>query len=176
MDAEERLAAYAALVRSWAPRLNLVSVEDLERLEQRHIDDSLRAAPILEECPDGPCVDVGSGAGLPGIPLAIASPGRRWRLIEPRKKRVAFLEEVIRRLGLGNVTVHQITAAQAERTWAGAHAFATARALAEPARAAEMLLPLVGPGGLVAVFLGEHSRLPPGAEEWQKGLAIVRVR
>ncbi|MGH2757021.1 MAG: RsmG family class I SAM-dependent methyltransferase, partial [Actinomycetota bacterium] len=65
-----KLAAYAALVRTWANRLDLVAPGDLDRFEERHIADSLRLLPLLERLPEGPCVDVGSGAGLPGIPLA----------------------------------------------------------------------------------------------------------
>ncbi|MFP5297699.1 MAG: RsmG family class I SAM-dependent methyltransferase, partial [Actinomycetota bacterium] len=95
---------------------------------------------------------------------------------EPRHKRVAFLEEVVRQLGLVNVSVHRATASEAVQAWGAGHALATARALAAPEQALQMLQPLVAPGGSAVVFLGEHSRLPAGAEEWEKGLAIVRVR
>lgn len=175
MDRSEKLARYAALVRAWAGRLNLVSSADLPRLEERHLEDSLRALPLVDEAPEGPCVDVGSGAGLPGIPLAICRPQRSWRLIEPRRQRVAFLEEVVRSLELPNVTVHALTAEAAARRWPQRHSLGVARALASPERAIELVGPLVAPEGIVTVFLGEHSRLPPGAQEWAEGLAIVRT-
>jgi 16S rRNA (guanine527-N7)-methyltransferase len=170
------LRAYRELVTTWAPRLDLVSPGDLERFAQRHIEDSLRAEPLLDEVPPGPCADVGSGAGLPGIPLAIASPDRLWRLLEPKRRRAAFLEEAVRELGL-RCEVIAITAREAARDsgLVGSHSLVTARALAQPAHAFDLVMQLVRPGGLAAVFLGEHAKLPEMAEEWEPGLAIIRA-
>lgn len=171
------LERYAEMVRAYATRLNLVSIHDLDRLEQRHIQDSLRLLPLLEGLPEGPCADVGSGAGLPGIPLAIAGPDRLWRLVEPRRKRSAFLEEVVRELGLDNVEVVALTTeeAAADDRYAATHICATARALAAPGAALGMILPLVRVGGVAATFLGEHAAAPDGSELWSEGVAIVRV-
>ena len=172
---DESLRAYAALVREWAPRLDLVSPRDLERFEERHVEDSLRAAPLLDELPDGPCVDVGSGAGLPGIPLAIARPDRRWTLLEPRQRRAAFLEEAVRKLGL-DCEVIAVTAEQAARDerLAGSHVLATARAVAAPAEVRKLCEPLLAPGGATLVFSGAGTEAPPDAEEWASGLTIMR--
>jgi 16S rRNA (guanine527-N7)-methyltransferase len=169
------LAAYAALVRKWAPRLDLVSPGDLDRFEIRHVEDCLRAAPLLDELPEGPCVDVGSGAGLPGIPLAIADPGRSWTLVEPRHRRAAFLEEVVRSLGLG-CTVVAATAEDcaADDSLAGAHVLATARAVAEPEAVRRLTEPLLGTGGVTLVFTGRGTAAPGDAEEWAPGLTIMR--
>ena len=171
----ERLSAYAELVRSWAPKLDLISDRDLGQLEERHIADSLKALPLLEELPPGPAVDVGSGAGLPGIPLAIAGT-RPWRLLEPRRRRSAFLEEVVRELEL-DCEVLAMTAEEAagESRLGGAHVFGSARALAAPARALELVRPLVRPGGAVGLWVGEKAQLPSEAEVPVAGLAIVRV-
>jgi 16S rRNA (guanine527-N7)-methyltransferase len=171
---EQKIHDYAELVREWSSRLDLISPGDLDRFEERHIEDSLRLLPLLDELPPGPCVDVGSGAGLPGIPLAICS-DRHWRLLEPRKKRAAFLEEVVRELDL-DCTVLATTAEQAagDTSLAEAHALATARALAEPDAAVALLAPLVAPGGMAALFVGERSHPPAGSEPWQPGIAIVR--
>jgi 16S rRNA (guanine527-N7)-methyltransferase len=174
LTADPRLAAYVELVRSYAPRLDLVSPHDLDRFYERHVADSLRLAPLLDELSPGPAVDVGSGAGLPGIPLAVVSPGREWRLLEPRRRRAAFLEEVVRELELG-CEVLTVAAEEAARDprLASAHALATARALAPPERTLELLLPLVAPGGAGAIFLGS-GRPPPQSRLWREGLAIVR--
>jgi 16S rRNA (guanine527-N7)-methyltransferase len=172
---EELLAAYAVLIRRWAPRLDLVSPGDLDRLEERHIADSIRAAPLLDELPHGPCVDVGSGGGFPGIPLAIVRPDRRWRLIEPRTRRAAFLEEVTRELGLDCEVVPATAQEAAGRPdLRGAHVLATARALAAPAAVPELTRPLLRPGGVTLVFTGDAARLPAGAEERGPGLTIIR--
>ncbi|MGH2694478.1 MAG: 16S rRNA (guanine(527)-N(7))-methyltransferase RsmG, partial [Actinomycetota bacterium] len=127
-------SAYAELVRAWGSRLGLVSERDLDRFRERHIEDSLRLLPLLDSLPVGPAVDVGSGAGLPGIPLAISRPQREWRLLEPRRRRSAFLEEVVRELALDNCEVVIATAQEAARDprLARAHVLATARALTPP--------------------------------------------
>ena len=171
---EERLAAYQALLVRWAPRIDLVAPNDLGRLRQRHIDDSLRAAPLIATEPPGPCIDVGSGAGLPGIPLALAT-GRPWRLLEPRRLRAGFLEECVRELDLGDCEVVRMTAAEAAAgALRDAHRVATARALAPPPRAAEMCLPLVAPGGRALIFVGAGAEMPRDAEEVGPGLITIR--
>jgi len=175
MPDQGKLAAYADLVRFWAPRLDLISPGDLDGFEERHVADSLRLLPLIAKLPPGPCVDVGSGAGLPGIPLAIAS-SRHWRLLEPRHKRAGFLEEVVRELGL-DCEVLAITAEEAaQRTdLRGAHALATARAVASPGAALDLLLPLVAPGGKAVVFVGKGAEIPVNAEEWAPGIATMPV-
>jgi 16S rRNA (guanine527-N7)-methyltransferase len=176
-EPSEQLRTYADLVRRWAPRVDLVSPGDLERLEDRHVQDSLRLVPLLDELPPGPCADVGSGAGFPGVPLAIARPERTWTLIEPRQRRAAFLEEVVRELAL-EARVVATTAEQCaeDESLRGRHVLATARALTddydEVARLAD---PLLAPDGVVAVFKGAgHRRVPARAEEWAPGLLIMR--
>lgn len=169
------LRAYAALVRAWAPRLDLVSPGDLDRFEERHIEDSLRAAPLLDELSNGPCVDVGSGAGLPGIPLAIARPGRHWTLVEPRRRRAAFLEEAVRELGLDcDVVAGTAEEAALDLALAGAHVLATARAVAEPEVVRRLAEPLLKPGGVTLVFTGANARAPADADPWAPGLTIMR--
>ncbi len=94
-----RLAAYAALLDRWARVHNLVRYRDEAELVQRHLLDALAGVPHLPE-PEGLLIDVGSGAGLPGIPLLLARPGWRGVLVEPRQKRWAFLRTAVRELGL----------------------------------------------------------------------------
>ena len=172
---DARLTAFSELVAQWAPRLNLVSPGDLERLRERHIDDSLRIEPLLREVPPGSVVDVGSGAGFPGIPLAIAAPERHFRLLEPRTARAAFLEEAVRLLDL-DCEVLLLRAEDAARHpgLRRAHALSVARAVAPPSRTFELLAPLTARGGTSVVFLGSSAPLPPGSVEWRSGLAIVR--
>lgn len=171
---EERLAAYEALLAAWAPRFDLIAPGDLGRLRERHIDDSLRALPLLGSLPEGPCIDVGSGAGLPGVPLAIAS-GRPWRFLEPRAKRAAFLEEVCRELELQEC---EVIARSAERVSEDprlrrGHAAATARALAAPARALELCAPFVAAGGVVVLFVGRNAEIRREADEVEPGLITI---
>lgn len=93
-----RMVRYAELLETWSARHNLVHFADRRELVDRHLLDALSGARLLEG--KGVVLDVGSGAGLPGVPLLIVRP--RWRgvLLEPRQKRWAFLKLVIRELGL----------------------------------------------------------------------------
>ena len=172
---EELLTAYERLLQAWAPRFDLIAPGDLSRIRERHIDDSLRALPLLEAYPAGPCIDVGSGAGLPGVPLAIAS-GRLWRLLEPRRRRAAFLEEVLRELGLSHCEVVARSAEQAavDPGLAARHAVATARALAAPAQAAALCRPLLAPTGAAVIYVGQKAEIPREAEEVVPGLITIR--
>jgi 16S rRNA (guanine527-N7)-methyltransferase len=102
-DPLDGLAAYEVILRERAVPRGFVSAGDIDRLWERHIRDSLRALP---ELPRGARIaDLGSGAGLPGVPLAIAAPSCSFSLIEVRRGRAAFLELVVDALGLGNVEV-----------------------------------------------------------------------
>ncbi len=168
----DRLAHYAALIRRFAPTVDLISPGDIDRLEERHLEDSLRALPFVAGAGPGPAVDVGSGAGLPGIPLAISDPGRQWRLLEPRRRRAAFLEEAVRELDLANVEVVADTAAGAAARFGPTHAVAVARAVAPPARALALLRPLVVPRGTLLLFVGSSENAMKDAEV-APGLVMV---
>lgn len=163
------------MLKEWAPRLDLVAPGDLDRFEERHIRDSLRLLPLLDEIPDGAAVDVGSGAGLPGIPLAIHT-NRLWRLIEPRRRRAAFLEEAVRTLELNcEVIMASAEEAAGDPKMGAAHALGVARALAQPSVAAALVRPLVQPGGVVAIFLGANAEVPAEFRLREPGLAIFEV-
>jgi len=92
------LVRYAELLEHWSARHNLVRFADRRELVERHVLDSLAASPLPSD--GGLLLDVGSGAGLPGIPLLVANVGWEGILLEPRQKRWAFLRLVIRELGL----------------------------------------------------------------------------
>ena len=101
-EAVARLGAYLTLLERWNRAYNLTAVRDPEARVVRHVLDSLSILPWLE----GPRVlDVGSGAGLPGIPLAIARPEQGFCLLDSNGKRTRFLTQVAAELRLGNVAV-----------------------------------------------------------------------
>ncbi len=97
---------YAALLRQWNPKINLVSPTTLPHLEERHLLDCAQLAPHLPA--NGPLeiLDVGSGAGLPGLVLAILAPQHRFTLAERDQRKAAFLHTAIHSMGLANVKVH----------------------------------------------------------------------
>jgi 16S rRNA (guanine527-N7)-methyltransferase len=115
------------------------------------LDDALRAVPLLEQLP-GAVVDVGSGGGAPGVPLAASLPGRSFTLLEAERRKCAFLEEVTR--PLDNVTV---VWGRAEEQPTDTFGVALAKALAKPPVAAELCLPLVAPGGAAVLWLADSA-------------------
>ncbi|HET6792288.1 MAG TPA: RsmG family class I SAM-dependent methyltransferase [Actinomycetota bacterium] len=98
------LEAFESLLAAHAIPRGMVASSDRDHLRERHVLDSLRAVPHLGSV-KGPVVDLGSGAGLPGIPVAVARPDLLLTLVEPRQLRVAFLELAVERLSLSNVRV-----------------------------------------------------------------------
>ena len=101
----ERLRRYEALLDERGAPLGVVSRADVPHLWARHVQDSLRALPLLPS-EAGRICDLGSGGGLPGIPLAIARPDLEATLTEPRRLRAAFLELVVESVPVPNATVH----------------------------------------------------------------------
>lgn len=103
-----RLLRYASLVRERNARVNLVSRRDTDRVVSYHIVDSLASARFLGT--DARVCDIGTGAGLPGIPLAIARPDVRMTLVDSTAKKCLFLEEAVRGLKLRNAAVESVRA------------------------------------------------------------------
>ncbi len=99
---QNRLLAYLALLDKWNRVYNLTAIRDSEHMLRQHLFDSLAVLPYVDAAS---VLDVGSGAGLPGIPLAIARPSLAVTLLEASQKKVAFLRQAVIELGLRNVTV-----------------------------------------------------------------------
>ena len=106
--ARERLLDYVALLVKWNRTYNLTAIRDPLAMVAHHLLDSLVVLPHLPlAAAHGRIADAGSGAGLPGIPLAIARPGWRVALAESSQKKCAFLRQAAIELGLANVEVHE---------------------------------------------------------------------
>ena len=161
-----RLAQHAALIRHWGKLRNLVGAGDMEKLETRHIEDSLSLLAFLQAppLPDVPpknghrwqLVDVGSGAGFPGLPLAIARPDIHVTLVERSESKGRFLRQAVIELGLSNATV---CIADANTLAPGTFQVATARAVAPPPDVWPLLRRLLCPGG-VALLQARRALAP----------------
>lgn len=166
-----RFETYTALLLEWNGRMNLTAITEPKEIAVKHYVDSLsifRAA----ELPQGARVaDVGSGAGFPGIPLAIVRPDLHVVCLDSLNKRILFLQELCRRLGLGSVECRHIRAEEAGRQPALRERFdvATARAVGKMALLAEYCLPLVKPGGCFYAMKG-----PDGAAEAKEAAGAIR--
>ena len=144
-----QLDSYEVLLRERAVPLGLIADADLPRIRERHILDCLRAAALVK--PARSAYDLGSGAGLPGIPLAIAQPGLRLTLVEARRSRGAFLELAVDELELPDVSVF-VGRAEALDDQVD---LVVARAFADAARCWRLAEPLLRSGGRLLYFAGE---------------------
>lgn len=165
----EMLGAYLALLLASNDQINLTAVTDPDAAWRRHILDALTLFPMLAEVPDGAnLADVGSGGGLPGIPLAIVRPFLRVFLIESTGKKAEFLRQVAARLGLRNVRViedraerlaHRRTmpGPQGETPGRESYDAVCARAVGRLASLLELTVPLARIGAPVLLIKGEKA-------------------
>ncbi len=145
----ERLGLYGELVLAENRRFNLTGAKGAAEL-LGHLLDSLSVVPFVA----GPYVDVGSGAGLPAIPVLIAT-GVPTTLIESNRKKAHFLESAIQRLGMTAAVVSERAEAAGRREdLRDRFASGTARAVASAPAAAELLLPFIAPGGVAILQQG----------------------
>lgn len=162
--AQEKLLAYIELLAKWNKTYNLTAIREPEKMLSHHLLDSLAVLPHL---PPGSLADVGSGGGLPGIPLAIADPGRRVTLNDANQKKSAFLQQAVIELKLPNADVY----VGRVQDWSPAQRFACVitRGFAELAEFISACRHLIAPGGVLAAMKGvfpreELAHVPAGAD------------
>ena len=146
IETEARLAAYRDLLLRWNTRINLISGQTATEIDQRHIADCAQLLPLLPS--EGAIADIGSGAGLPGLVLAILRPEREIHLIESDKRKAAFLVEASAQLKLPMVRVH---ACRAENAKLPPLSAIMARAFAPLVALLPYAADFLAPGG-VAIF------------------------
>ena len=151
-DAYDAVAGFGELLREQGELRGLIGPREVSRLWERHLLNSAAVVPYLPT--SGVLVDVGSGAGLPGIVVAMMRPGLDVVLVEPMERRTTWLTEVVERFGLTNVTVRR---GRAEEYHGAFEAdVVTSRAVANLAKLARMSLPLLRPGGEMVVLKGRN--------------------
>lgn len=156
----EPFLAYAELLGKWARRVNLTSVLDRKEVIEKHLVDSLTAAEFV---PAGSRVlDVGSGAGLPGIPLFMRDPSLRVTLMESVGKKAAFLKDAKRSLGLSGVDVRQGRAEKAPAGMEEAFDRVTFRAVGSVEKVVALGASYLDIGGSMIIMKG-----PKGEDEWE---------
>jgi 16S rRNA (guanine527-N7)-methyltransferase len=159
----EPLTRYLALLLRWNAAYNLTAIRDPREMVTKHLLDSLAMAPFVAALPS--LADLGTGAGLPGIPLAIATPGLRVTLVESNGKKARFMREALRTLGLGNAEVAESRIEALDRP--GQFAAITARALATLPQILALGGHLLAPDGVLLAMKGarpddEIAALPVG--------------
>ncbi len=167
----ERFSVYARLLVEWNEKMNLTAITDPAGIAVKHFADSLAASPLL---PEGTfsLIDVGTGAGFPGVPLALLRNDCRLTLLDSLNKRLVFLETLCRELGLPVTLVH----ARAEEggrspDWRERFDVATARAVAALPVLCEYCLPFVRPGGRFIALKGRDGDREKSAAE--KAISVL---
>lgn len=161
-DTQQRLLAYVALIEKWNRVYNLTAIREPEKMVSHHLLDSLAVAPHLHAAR---LLDVGSGAGLPGIPLALANPDMQVTLLDSNHKKAAFLNQVLMELKLKNAVV----CAERVESWQTDNRFDAiiSRAFSDMGEFVRITQHLLAPGGQFAAMKGLHpyeeiDKLPPG--------------
>jgi 16S rRNA (guanine527-N7)-methyltransferase len=152
----EQLLRYLELLAKWNRTYNLTAIREPLKMVSHHVLDSLAVLPHLPMAAEDCLADVGSGAGLPGVPLAIARPDWRVTLNDAAEKKTAFLRQAAIELGLRNVAVHEGRVEE----WRPPQAFAVviSRAFAELGKLIASCGHLVARGGALAAMKGADAR------------------
>ncbi|MDR0965104.1 MAG: 16S rRNA (guanine(527)-N(7))-methyltransferase RsmG [Myxococcales bacterium] len=155
-EQNSRLRQYLSLLLSWNQKINLTAITHPAEALERHLVDSLGAAPAVDELAS--VVDIGSGGGLPGIPLAILNPSQQWVLVETVHKKVGFLKAAIAALSLKNVRAIQARAEKnPERERIPLCDGAISRAFQAPDEWFDLAQHYVQPPGDVIAMLGAET-------------------
>lgn len=162
---------YLAILKEWNRRMNLTTITSDEEIIEKHFLDSLAGLKAIDR-PEGKTVlDLGTGAGFPGLPLKIAAPGLRLTLVEPSQKKVAFLHHLCGLLGLTGVTLlnERVEALLKTRI---RYDVIVSRALARPQAVLRKASGLLRPSGRLVLYLGRAPRGKDALEsaDWEETL------
>jgi len=168
----EKFDALLDELERWNQKVNLTAIRDRDEMVTAHIDDSLAAQPLLR---GGRILDVGTGAGFPGLPLAIAEPQREFHLIDSNNKKIMFVQHVAGLLGLDNVTAVKTRS----EDYAPGYRFDTviARALAALPKLVEIAGHHVREDGVFVALKGRYpaEELEEVPEPWNYRVIELRV-
>ena len=150
---------YASELQAWNQRFNLTSVTDRAQIEIKHFLDSMSCLMVIRPRPGARIIDIGTGAGFPGIPIRIAYPQLHMVLVESIGKKVEFCQHIVDELKLTNVAVIHSRAEQVGRLpeYRATFDWAVARAVAQLPTLLEYLLPMVKVGGKAIAQKGETA-------------------
>ncbi len=171
-EKRQKLQQFAAFLREWNQKINLVSRKDVAFLWEHHLLPSLWVLHAVSFRPGETIMDIGSGGGFPAIPLKIVRPDLQWILVESIRKKVHFLESAIAHLELGGITVvnERVEKLAKDSRFAGQIDTITARAVTDVATLVSWGKPLLKPGGRWVLWKGERD--VPALIEMQQKLGV----
>lgn len=172
-EMKEQFSIYYELLCEWNKVMNLTTIIEFDEVVEKHFLDSLALAAYLDIHPDWKLIDVGTGAGFPGIPLKIMFPKLNVLLADSLNKRVRFLEEVIGRLRLSDIcAVHGRAEDLAHKTeYREQFDLCVSRAVAHLSSLSEYCLPFVKRGGVFAAY--KSADIAEEVEQSQKAIQIL---
>ncbi len=165
------LMMYLQLMSRWNKAYNLTAVRDLPSMVIRHLLDSLAILPHL---PEGSVLDVGTGAGLPGVPIAIMQPNRQVALLDSNGKKIRFLFQVKTQLGLSNISLHETRVEQFVAT--AVPDLVVSRAFASLSDMVKMCEPLLRQGTRIFAMKGAdvEAELRALQDDWPNVVPVTR--
>jgi 16S rRNA (guanine527-N7)-methyltransferase len=157
----------------WNDRLNLTAIQEPQQIRIKHFLDSLSCLPVMRDSAPNRVIDVGTGAGFPGIPLKIACPTIQLTLVESIGKKASFCQHVVERLELQNVEIIQerVEFLGLHPSFRQQYDWAVARAVAVMPVLAEYLLPLLRVGGAMLAMKGESA--PSESHSGERAIRIL---
>jgi 16S rRNA (guanine527-N7)-methyltransferase len=167
------ISTYIDLLLKWNARINLTAIREPSEIVQRHFGESLFAAKsLLDQKLPHTAIDLGSGAGFPGVPFALLAPDVQVTLIESQQKKATFLKELVRALGLTNVKVFGDRA----EGYSGTADLVMLRAVEKFEQALRMAVSLTNDGGRIALMIGsgqvEAAKTVAAGVVWNNPLQV----
>lgn len=154
--AKSRFITYYDLLRDWNRRINLISKNDVSKIELLHFLDSLIIYSMIETLPINDVVDVGTGGGFPGLPLKIALPYLKMTLVESARKKTLFLHKFVLETGLTGIEIQHERAEKLPTSFMDRFDAAVARAVAPLDKLIPYVMPLLRQEGLFFAYKGGH--------------------
>jgi 16S rRNA (guanine527-N7)-methyltransferase len=160
-----QLALHGRQLLEWNQKVNLTAITDPEQIAVKHFLDAI--APLNHIPAHGRILDIGTGGGFPGLPLKVMRPGIPMTLIDGVRKKISFVQEMIRQLGLQRIEALHTRAEALAGQAAYAQGFQTivCRALTDMDRIVKLAVPLLAPGGCILAYKGPQAKAPAGSAD-----------
>jgi len=169
----DQFAVHALALKEWNRKINLTAIDSPVDMAVKHFLDCIVSSRYIE--PDGKLLDVGSGAGFPGIPLKVMMPSLNVTLVDATRKKVAFLNHVIRQLHLSHITAIHSRIENLQQEWEGKFDIVVCRAFSSLLDFAEKSLPMLAPEGLLVAFKAREPGTDTDQTSKQNGGDVFHV-